>query len=90
MWLLHDDDDESVGIAQGRSVRDRFLAMNECSATTTTADPAVCVVYEGCAPDRTIEWCVTEGAGHDIRGDFAPALVWRFFATRSWYSASLR
>jgi len=76
-WFLHDQDDDAVPIAEGKAARDRALAMNGCS-TNTEDEGRSCVRYLGCdaAP---VMWCESSGVGHNIRGDFAPPRVWRFF-----------
>jgi polyhydroxybutyrate depolymerase len=76
-WLLHDADDDAVPITKGKAARDRALAINGCS-TDTIDEGNGCVRYTGC--DATpVVWCETTGIGHDIRGDYAPAQVWKFF-----------
>ena len=76
-WLLHDADDEAVPIAKGKAVRERTIAANGCS-TSIVDEGNGCVRYQGC--DATpVVWCESKGIGHNIRGDFAPALVWKFF-----------
>ena len=76
-WLLHDSDDDAIPISMGEAARDRALAINGCSANTVDEGNG-CVRYQGCdiAP---VVWCESAGIGHNIRGDFAPAQVWKFF-----------
>lgn len=76
-WFLHDLDDDAVPIAEGKAARDRALSMNGCS-TNTEDEGGGCVRYQGCdvAP---VVWCESSGIGHNIRGDFAPPRVWKFF-----------
>lgn len=76
-WFLHDADDEAVPIAQGRDALHRVLAANACSASTVNEGEG-CVRYQGCDAAPVV-WCQSSGFGHDIRGDFAPARVWKFF-----------
>jgi polyhydroxybutyrate depolymerase len=76
-WFLHDADDDAVPIAQGRAARDRALAANGCS-TETIDEGDGCVRYRGCEAEPVV-WCQSSGIGHNIRGDFAPARVWKFF-----------
>jgi len=76
-WFLHDVDDNVVPIAAGRAARDRALAINGCS-TTTVDEGEGCVRYRGCEA-APIVWCESRGFGHNVRGDFAPALIWKFF-----------
>ncbi len=76
-WFLHDADDEAVPIAKGKAARDRALAINGCSANTIDEGNG-CVRYQGC-DTAPVVWCQSAGIGHNIRGDFAPAQVWKFF-----------
>jgi polyhydroxybutyrate depolymerase len=76
-WFLHDSDDHVVPIAEGRAARDRAIATNGCS-TNTVDEGDGCVRYQGCETNPVV-WCESKGIGHNIRGDFAPARVWRFF-----------
>jgi polyhydroxybutyrate depolymerase len=76
-WFLHDIDDKVVSIEKGKAARDRVLTINGCLATPVI-DSLVCVQYEGCSMAPVI-WCETKGFGHNIRSDFAPEVVWRFF-----------
>lgn len=77
-WLLHDVNDDAVPIALGYDARDRALSQNGCSGTAEPAEDG-CVVYRDCRAGEPVVWCETKGYGHDIRGDYAPAVVWRFF-----------
>jgi poly(3-hydroxybutyrate) depolymerase len=76
-WFLHDTDDDTVPIAEGRAALERVLAANRCSAETENVGEG-CVRYRGCGANPVI-WCQSSGYGHDVRGDFAPARVWKFF-----------
>jgi polyhydroxybutyrate depolymerase len=76
-WLLHDINDEAVPIAKGKAVLKRAIEANGCSINTVDEGNG-CLRYLGC--DATpVVWCETKGFGHNIRGDFAPAQVWKFF-----------
>jgi polyhydroxybutyrate depolymerase len=76
-WFLHDTNDEAINITQGIAARDKAIASNGCSQKTVDVGNG-CVQYQGCQ-DAPVVWCQTSGFGHDIRGDFAPAIVWQFF-----------
>lgn len=76
-WFLHDADDDTVPIAQGRAALQRVLAANGCAAETVDRGEG-CVSYRGCGAEPVV-WCQSSGFGHDVRGDFAPARVWKFF-----------
>lgn len=76
-WFLHDSDDKAINIAQGVAARDKAIAINGCSQETIELENG-CLQYQGCE-DAPVVWCQTSGYGHDIRGDFAPRVVWKFF-----------
>ena len=76
-WFLHDLDDHIVPIEGGRAARDRAITLNGCSADTVNEGNS-CVRYQGCKKSPVV-WCESKWFGHNIRGDFAPALVWDFF-----------
>jgi poly(3-hydroxybutyrate) depolymerase len=76
-WFLHDSDDEAVPIARGRAALDRALAANGC-ANYALDEGDGCLRYQGCEAAPVV-WCQSSGFGHDVRGDFAPARVWKFF-----------
>jgi polyhydroxybutyrate depolymerase len=76
-WFLHDLDDDAVPIGEGRAARDRALGINGCSTNTDDVGDG-CVQYQGCEAAPVV-WCESSGIGHDIRGDFAPVRVWKFF-----------
>jgi len=76
-WFLHDQDDNAIPIAEGKAARDRAIAINGCS-TNTVDEGNGCVRYQGCNAAPVV-WCESKGIGHNIRGDFAPVQVWKFF-----------
>ena len=76
-WFLHDQDDNVVPILKGKAARERAVAMNGCS-TETVSEGDGCVRYLGCETAPVV-WCESKGFGHNIRDDFAPAKVWKFF-----------
>lgn len=77
-WFLHDVNDDAVPIEQGRQGRDLALKRNSCGSTTTSLAGG-CRSYDGCKPGFPVIWCETQGLGHNIAGDSAPAKVWTFF-----------
>lgn len=76
LLLIHDRGDNAVPIAQARAVRDRQLVQNGCESASETVDG--CAHYR-CPARSPVIHCETEGFGHSIRADFAPARVWQFF-----------
>jgi poly(3-hydroxybutyrate) depolymerase len=78
-WFLHDRDDDAVLVAEGRKARDVALSRNDCSSATSPLAGG-CVSYNGCRAGFPVIWCETQGLGHNIAGDSAPAQVWAFFS----------
>lgn len=78
-WHVHDSTDTAAPIAGGRAARDALLKMNGCSMESEPAGDT-CVRYRGCAEGHPVVWCETSGMGHNIRGDYAPGEVWKFFS----------
>ena len=78
-WFRHDRTDSASPISGGRSARDRVARRAGCSRDTTMVNG--CMQYVGCRPGYPVVWCETNGLGHDIAGDSAPASVWQFFST---------
>lgn len=76
-WFLHDANDDVVPMSLGEAARDRALAQNGCSAQAVSVGEG-CAEYRGCRDP--VVFCQTRGFGHDIRGDYAPSRVWRFFS----------
>lgn len=78
-WLLHDSDDDAIPLSMGEAARERALAINGCY-TNTVDEGNGCVRYQGC-DTAPVVWCESTGIGHNIRGNYAPAQVWKFFQT---------
>jgi len=76
-WFLHDLDDNVVPVARGKAARDQAITTNGCSASAVDAGNG-CKRYQGCKKSPVV-WCESKGYGHNIRGDFAPEQVWKFF-----------
>ena len=76
-WFLHDVGDELVPISLGQAARDGALETNGCSSRTLDIGDG-CVQYLGC-DKAPVVWCQSQGFGHNIRSDFAPGRVWKFF-----------
>lgn len=79
-WLSHADDDGTVPVAQGIAARDKWLAENQCSATTEPAEPSPCVTYSDCQSGARVVWCETATGGHGWPAYANPA-IWEFFAS---------
>jgi polyhydroxybutyrate depolymerase len=78
-WLLHDRDDEAVSLKHGETARDRMRKRNRCSSGMSPTGDG-CIRYLHCAEGFPVVWCETQGLGHNIAGETAPAQVWRFFS----------
>ncbi len=90
---IHGLSDSTLNISGGRSMRDRFVANNDC----TPQDPPepspgsltyTCTAYQGCAEGYPVEWCafdgghtpgMVDGGGDDGARTWTKAEVWRFF-----------
>jgi polyhydroxybutyrate depolymerase len=78
-WLLYDRDDEAVPFRHGEAIRDRMRKRNHCSSGMASTGDG-CIRYLHCAEGFPVVWCETQGLGHNIAGETAPAQVWRFFS----------
>ena len=90
-YHAHGISDTVLGISGGRSMRDRFVRNNGCSAQNAP-EPAsgsgthVCTSYQSCAAGRPVRWCAFDG-GHvfDPRdrnqsASWVPQDVWTFLS----------
>jgi polyhydroxybutyrate depolymerase len=77
-WITHGSADTTVPIAVGISVRDRYLALDGCTAATVPEAPAPCVRYQGCAAGQPVVWCETRSE-HDPQAKFTAPGAWEFF-----------
>lgn len=80
MWIMHNQDDMTVPIDYGNTLRDQWLLANGCAATTQAIEPAPCVRYDGCAAGNPVVWCSPATGGHNPNYD-AAAAVPAFFET---------
>ena len=67
----------STGVppANAESARDKFVATNHCSSTTTAVNPSPCVSYDGCDSGYPVVWCLIAGEGHAIWSQSGPAIA---------------
>jgi len=88
-WAAHGVSDDVLEIAGGRTMRDRFVTANGCTAQTPT-DPAagsgthLCTAYQGCSAGHPVTWCGFDG-GHMWNAldrsqtkTWVPTQVWNF------------
>ncbi len=88
----HGLQDGTIGVADGRKIRDRWVKNNGCTSQTPSS-PAngsgkhVCTSYTGCSTGHPLRWCEFDGShGHDPspmdpgqNTTWNPAEVWKFF-----------
>ncbi|AIS01329.1 RICIN domain-containing protein [Streptomyces glaucescens] len=92
---IHGISDSVLGIAQGRSLRDRFAANNGC-APQSPREPApgsrthITTVYTGCRAGYPVQWAAFDGghipgpvdgsSGESGVATWTKSEIWRFFA----------
>jgi poly(3-hydroxybutyrate) depolymerase len=74
MWIMHNQDDMSVPLSYGTTLRDQWLAANGCAQTTQPIAPDPCVVYDGCTAGNPVVWCSPATGGHNPNYDAAAAV----------------
>jgi polyhydroxybutyrate depolymerase len=77
--VIHDQNDGTVNISNGRAARDAYADRNGCSDQTSSVDPSPCVAYAGC--EAPVLYCETTGRDHDRQDAFAAPVFWDFFAS---------
>jgi poly(3-hydroxybutyrate) depolymerase len=91
-YASHGLDDGTLNISGGRTMRDKFVKNNGCTAQTPP-EPAkgsgthTCTSYAGCSEGHPVRWCAFAGSnGHDPSPrdpgqstTWNPQEVWTFF-----------
>ena len=91
---IHGLGDGTLNISGGRSMRDRFVMNNGCSAQNPPEPGAgslthTCTTYQGCRAGYPVEWCafdgghtpgVVDGGGDDGARTWTKTEVWKFFS----------
>jgi hypothetical protein len=91
-YATHGLDDGTLNISGGRTMRDKFVKNNGCTAQSPP-EPAkgsgthTCTTYTGCSAGHPVEWCAFAGSnGHDPSPKdpgqsttWNPAESWKFF-----------
>jgi hypothetical protein len=91
-YATHGLDDGTLNISGGRTMRDKFVKNNGCTAQNPP-EPAkgsgthTCTTYQGCSAGHPVEWCAFAGSnGHDPSPKdpgqsttWNPAESWKFF-----------
>jgi len=70
-YATHGLDDGTLNISGGRTMRDKFVKNNGCTAMSPP-EPAnnsgshICTSYQGCSAGHPVRWCAFDGSnGHD-------------------------
>jgi poly(3-hydroxybutyrate) depolymerase len=91
---IHGLGDVTLNISLGRSLRDRFVMNNGCTAQNPPEPRAgslthTCTTYQGCRAGFPVEWCafdgghtpgVVDGGGDDGARTWTKTEVWKFFS----------
>jgi poly(3-hydroxybutyrate) depolymerase len=91
-YATHGLDDGTLQISGGRTMRDKFVKNNGCTAMSPP-EPAnnsgshICTSYQGCSAGHPVRWCAFDGSnGHDPSPKdpgqsmtWNPAEAWMFF-----------
>jgi len=90
---IHGISDGTLNISGGRSMRDRFVMNNGCTAQSPPEPRAgsgthTCTTYQGCKAGYPVEWCAfdgghtpgnVDGGGDDGARTWTKGEVWKFF-----------
>lgn len=88
-FAAHGLDDNVLSIAQGRSLRDRAVRNNKCTAQNPL-EPArgsgthICTSYQGCTAGYPVRWCAFDGGHWPSQHDagqpesWIPVEAWNF------------
>lgn len=90
---IHGIGDPTCGIAAGRSLRDRFVRNNGCTAQNAPEPSGgskthICTRFDGCRDGYPVEWCAfdgghtpgnVDGGGDDGAKTWTKEKTWQFF-----------
>jgi poly(3-hydroxybutyrate) depolymerase len=90
---IHGISDGTLNISGGRSMRDKFVMNNGCTAQSPPEPRAgslthTCTTYQGCKAGYPVEWCAfdgghtpgnVDGGGDDGAKTWTKGEVWKFF-----------
>jgi poly(3-hydroxybutyrate) depolymerase len=90
-FAAHGIDDNVLTIAQGRSVRDRFVSNNRCNAQNPLepnrgSGTHICTSYQGCTSGYPVRWCAFDGGHYPTQKDngqsesWIPREAWQFIS----------
>lgn len=89
-FAAHGISDSVLNISQGRSVRDRYVRNNACTAQNPL-EPSrgsgthICTSYQGCTSGYPVRWCAFDGDHYPTQKDagqsesWIPREAWQFF-----------
>jgi poly(3-hydroxybutyrate) depolymerase len=91
---IHGISDGTCNISGGRSLRDKFVANNGCTAQsppepTAGSQTHKCTTYTGCKAGYPVEWCafdgghtpgMVDGGGDDGAKTWTKTEAWKFFS----------
>ena len=91
---IHGISDGTLNISGGRSMRDRFVMNNGCTAMSPPEPSGgsgkhTCTTYQGCKAGYPVEWCAfdgghtpgnVDGGGDDGAKTWTKTEVWKFFS----------
>jgi polyhydroxybutyrate depolymerase len=79
-WMTHDQDDDTLPVADARSSRDFWASQNGCAKSTWSAVPGrpECQRNPTCAAAAPLVYCETSGVGHQVP-DYAATAIGAFF-----------
>lgn len=81
LFSTHGLSDSVLNISQGRSIRDRFVRNNGCSAMNPP-EPSqgsrshICTSYQGCMDGYPVRWCAFDGDHNPTEKDGGQAKSW--------------
>lgn len=90
-FATHGLDDNVLSISQGRSLRDRFVRNNRCTAQNPL-EPSrgsgthICTSYQGCTAGYPVRWCAFDGGHWPSQHDagqpesWIPQEAWKFIS----------
>lgn len=78
--LIHDANDQTVGIDASITTRDAHIDRNGCDADAATEafEPRPCEAYAGCDDGRAVVWCQTSEQGHGRQDPLSAPAFWNF------------
>ena len=63
-WIMHGENDGTIGFGSGEVVRDTWRSINGCSQDSTAVEGTPCVEFTDCQ-GAPVVWCPHQG-GHDL------------------------